>query len=72
MKVFTTHLDQNLMTKMISIENNRKQQNRHKATKCLNCLKSLGKVAKDLMEEIEDADNDIDIHQLVFIGSNLI
>ena len=33
-------------------------------------LKSLNQEAKDLMVEREDADDDIDIHKLVFTGSN--
>ena len=33
-------------------------------------LKSLSQKAKDLMDEIEDADNDIDKYKLAFIGSN--
>ena len=59
MKVFTLYL--NLMKK-INID-----------TKPLNVfdyLKSLSQKAKDLMDEIEDADKDIDIYKLAFIGSN--
>ena len=33
-------------------------------------LKTLSQKAKDLMDEIEDADNDIDKYKLAFIGSN--
>ena len=33
-------------------------------------LKSLSQKAKDLMDETEDADNDIDKYKLAFIGSN--
>ena len=33
-------------------------------------MKSLSQKAKDLMDEIEDADNDIDNNKLLFIGSN--
>ena len=36
----------------------------------LDYLKSLSQEAKDLMDEIEDADDDIDGGQLLFIGSN--
>ena len=32
--------------------------------------KSLSQEAKDLMDEIEDENDDIDIHKLAFIGSN--
>ena len=35
-----------------------------------NYLKSLSPEAKDLMNEIEDANNDIDYNKLLFIGSN--
>ena len=35
-----------------------------------NYLKSLSQEADDLMDEIKDADNDIDINKLAFIGSN--
>ena len=35
-----------------------------------NYLKSLSQETKDLMDEIEDADNDIDYNKLLFIGSN--
>ena len=71
MKVFTTHLDQNLTIKMINIKKN--QQNNNIDTKppnTVNYLKSLSQEAKDLMDEIEDADDDIDGGQLLFIGSN--
>ena len=33
-------------------------------------LKSLSQNANDLMDEIKDADNDIDKYKLAFIGSN--
>ena len=33
-------------------------------------LKSLSQKAKDLMDEIKDADDDIDNNKLLFIGSN--
>ena len=35
-----------------------------------NYLKSLSQEAKDLMDEIEDVNNDIDYNKLIFIGSN--
>ena len=57
MKVFTTHLDQNLMIKMINIK--KQQQNNNTDTKPPNVfdyLKSWSEKAKDLMDEIEDAD----------------
>ena len=49
------------------------QQNNNIDTKppnTVNYLKSLSQEAKDLMDEIEDADDDIDGGQLLFIGSN--
>ena len=65
-KVFTTHLDQNLMIKMIY---KKKQQNNNINTQPLNVfdyLKILSQEAKDLMDEIEDAEDDIDIYKLGF------
>ena len=35
-----------------------------------NYLKSLSQEAKDLMDEIEDVNNDIDYNKIIFIGSN--
>ena len=34
------------------------------------CLKTLSQESEDFVGEIKDADNDIDIYKLVFIGSN--
>ena len=71
MKVFTTHLHQNLMIKMINIK--KKQQNNKTDTKPPNVsdyLKSLSQGAKDFIDEIKDGDDDINIYKLVFIGSN--
>ena len=51
----------------------KKQQNKDIGLCPLNAfdyLKSLSQEAKDLMDEIEDADDDIDGGQLLFIGSN--
>ena len=62
MKVFTTHLDQNLMIKMINIK--KKQQNNNIDTKppnVFNYLTSLSQKAKDLINEIEEVNDDIDI-----------
>ena len=70
MKVFTTHLDQNLKIKMINIY---KKQTNNKDTKPPNVfdyLKSLSQEANYLIDQMENADNDIDIYELVFIGSN--
>ena len=49
------------------------QQNNNIDTKppnTVNYLKSLSQEAKDLMDEIEDTDDDINGGQLLFIGSN--
>ena len=70
MKVFTTILDQNLMIKMI---NTKKKQNNNIDTKppnVFNYLKSLSQEAKGLMDEIEEANNDIDFNKPLFIGSD--
>ena len=51
----------------------KKQQNKDIGLKPLNVfdyLENLSQEAKDLMDEIKDADNDIDIYKLVFIVSN--
>ena len=51
----------------------KKQQNNNIDTKppnTSNYLKSLSQNAKDLMDEIEDADDDIDDGKLLFVGSN--
>ena len=69
MKIFTTHLDQNLMIKMINIK--KPQQNNNIDTKppnVLNYLKSLSQKTKNLMDEIKDADDDIDNGKLLFIA----
>ena len=53
--------------------NIKKQQNNHIDTKppnTFNYLKRLSQEAKDLMDEIKDADDDIDDSKLLFIGSN--
>ena len=51
----------------------KKQQNKDIGLKPLNVfdyLKSLSQEAKDLMDEIEDVNKDINIYKLIFIGSN--
>ena len=71
MKVFTTHLHQNLMIKMINIKKTTK--NNKTDTKPPNVsgyLKRLSQGAKDFIDEIKDGDDDINIYKLVFIGSN--
>ena len=60
-KVFTIHLDHNLM---------KKNKMDSKPLNVFNYLKSLGQETSDLVDEIKDADNDIDKYKLVFIGSN--
>ena len=71
MKVFTTHLNQNLMIKIINIyiKNNNNNIDT-KPPNTFNYLKSLSQNAKDLIDEIEDADDDIDDDKPYFIGSN--
>ena len=65
MKVFTRHLNKNLMI------NIKKQTNIHtKPPNVFDCWKSLSHGAKDLMGEIEGIHDDINIHMLFFIGSN--
>ena len=49
------------------------KQNKDIGLKTLNNFtysKSLSQEAKDLIDEIEDVDKDIDIYKLVFIGIN--
>ena len=68
-KVFTTHLDHNLIVNMIKTRI-KKQQNNSIDTKPLNVfdyLKSLSQEAKDLMDEIEDENDDIDDGKLDFL-----
>ena len=54
-------------------DKDKKQQTNNIDTKpsnVFNYLKSLSQEANDLMDEIEELNNDIDIHKLLFIGSN--
>ena len=56
-----------------NVDKDRKQQTNNTDTKppsVFNYLKSLSPKAKDLMDEIEDIDDDIDINKLAFIGSD--
>ena len=65
-KVFTTHLNQNLMI-------NIKKQQTNIDTKPPNVfyyLKSLSQEPNHLMDEIEDENDDIDDGKLAFVGSN--
>ena len=68
-KVFTTHLDQNLIVKKIKIKIKTKQNNNidTKPPNVFHFLKSLSQEAKDLMDEIEEADNDIDDYELFLL-----
>ena len=74
MKVFTTHLIHNLIVKMMKMKIKKKQQQNNnidtKLPKVFDYLKSLNQEAKDLMDEIEDADDGIDLYKFVFIGRN--
>ena len=54
-------------------DKDKKQQTNNIETKpsnVFNYLKSLSQEANDLMDEIEELNNDIDEHKLLFIGSN--
>ena len=54
-------------------DKNKKQQNKDIGSKPLNAfnyLKSLSQQAKDLMDEMKDADKHTDVGNLLFIGSN--
>ena len=70
MKVFTTHLVQNLMIKMKNIKNNKTKIQTQNQKNIFDYLKRLSQETKDLMDEIKDANDNIDIYKLVFIGSN--
>ena len=72
MKVFTTHLIHNLIVKMMKMKIKKKKNNNidTKLPKVFDYLKSLNQEAKDLMDEIEDADDGIDLYKFVFIGRN--
>ena len=47
-----------------------KKQTNNIDTKTPNYLKSLSQESKDLIDEMEDANDDINIYKLAFIGSN--
>ena len=47
-----------------------KHQNGLKISKCLSLFKKLSLEAKGLVDEMEDADNDINTDKLAFVGSN--
>ena len=66
------YLDHNLIVNMIKIRI-KKQQNNNIDTKQIGIfdyLKTLSQEAKDLMDEIEDVNKDINVKKLAFIGSN--
>ena len=69
MKLFTAHLDQNLMIKMINIKKNNNNTD-SKPLNVFNFLKSLSQEAEDLMDEKKDAHDDIYDDKLLLIGSN--
>ena len=53
--------------KMMRIKKTTKQQYRVKTTKCLSLFKKFKSRSKDLMDEIEDANGDIDDGQLLLL-----
>ena len=53
--------------KMMRIKKKTKQQYRVKTTKCLSLFKKFKSRSKDLMDEIEDANGDIDDGQLLLL-----
>ena len=74
MKVFTTHLDHNLIVNMIKMRIKKNNNNNYnidtKPQHVSDYLKSLSQEAEDLMNEIKDAGKDINLKSLLFIGSN--
>ena len=72
-KVFTTHLNHNLIVNVIKVRIKKQQQKNNIDTKLTNVfdyLKILSQEAKDLMDEIEDVNKDINVKKLAFISSN--
>ena len=71
-KVFTTHLDQNLIVKMIKIRIKKSIDNNidTKLPNVFDYWKGLSQDANKLMDEIKEADNNIDKRKLIFLGSN--
>ena len=72
MKLFTKHLDYNLIVKMMKTKI-KKQQNKDIGSKPPNVfhyLKGISQEAKDLMIGLEDAEDDLDKEKLIFVGSN--
>ena len=77
-KIFNKGLDKDdqkegLFKRLKNIENAQKQQNNNIDSKPLNVydyLKSLSQEAKDLIDKLKDANDDIGDGKLLFIGSN--
>ena len=72
-KVFTTHLNHNLIVNVIKVRIKKQQQKNNIDTKLTNVfdyLKILSQEAKDLMDEIEDVNKDINVKKFAFISSN--
>ena len=72
-KVFTTHLNHNLIVNVIKVRIKKQQQKNNidtKLTTVFDYLKILSQEAKDLMDEIEDVNKDINVKKLAFISSN--
>ena len=67
-KVFTTYPDENLTIRIINFKKTNNID--AKPPNVFDYLQSLSQEAKDLMDEKEDENDDIDIHKLAFIGSN--
>ena len=65
-----THLDQNAMIKIKKQKTNNTNNIDTKPPNFFNYLKDLSREANDLMDEIEEVDENIDIYNLAFIGSN--
>ena len=65
-----THLDQNVMIKIKKQKTNNTNNIDTKPPNVFNYLKDLSREANDLMDEIEEVDENIDIYNLAFIGSN--
>ena len=74
MKVFTTHINQNLMIKMINIKNQQNDNINTKPPNVFNYLKILSQKAEHLRDEIEDAEmisTMVSFYLLVLIRKNV-
>ena len=65
-----THLDQSVMIKIKKQKTNNTNNIDTKPPNVFNYLTDLSREANDLMDEIEEVDENIDIYNLAFIGSN--